>query len=367
MTALVTGSTGYLGAAVVERLLAQGVGRIRCFARPSSDTSRLLALASSDADRVEVTIGNLQSAADIERALVDVDTVYHLASGMRGAPAGIFLDTVVGSKRLLDAMAAPPVKRLVLVSSLSVYGLADAPVDRLVDESAGLEPHPERRDAYSHAKLRQELLVREHAARAGIELIVLRPGTLYGCGGPAFSPRIGLTVAGWLFHFGGNNVLPLCHVTNCAEAVVLAGTSSLFTPGAYNVVDDDLPTAAEYVRRYKREVRRIRSIRCPFFATMVLSKWAERWHVSSRGQIPRVLTPYRTASVWRGHRFDNRRLQRAGWTQVVSTREGLAAAFDDLRARQHAASRMSGAVRPRVRWRPLLARTSRAPAAHDAH
>jgi nucleoside-diphosphate-sugar epimerase len=340
MTALVTGSTGFLGSAVVERLLAHGVGHIRCFARPSSDTARLTTLALAyGADRVEVTIGNLQSVAAIGRALVGVDTVYHLASAMRGAPAGIFLDTVVASKRLLDAIITYPVKRLVFVSSLSVYGLADAPVDRPVDESTELEPHPERRDPYSHAKLRQELLVREHAARDGFELVILRPGTLYGRGGPAFSPRVGLTTAGWLLHFGGDNVLPLSHVANCAEAVVLAGTSRRFAAGAYNVIDDDLPTAAEYVRRYKAEVAPIRSIRCPFFATMLVSRWAERWHVSSRGQIPRVLTPYRTATVWRGHRFDNGKLRRAGWTQVVSTREGLAGAFDDLRARQCSASR----------------------------
>jgi nucleoside-diphosphate-sugar epimerase len=340
MTALLTGSTGFLGSAVVERLLAHGVDRIRCFARPSSDTARLTTLAAAyGADRVEVVVGNLQSAAAIERALVDVDTVYHLASAMRGAPAGIFLDTVVASKRLLDALVVCRVKRFVLVSSLSVYGLADAPVDRLVDESTALEPHPERRDAYSHAKLRQELLVREHAARAGFELVILRPGTLYGLGGPAFSPRVGLATAGWLLHFGGNNVLPLSHVSNCAEAVVLAGTSNRFAAGAYNVIDDDLPTAAEYVRSYKREVRHIRSIRCPFFATMLVSRWADRWHVSSRGQIPRVLTPYRTATMWRGHRFDNGKLRRTGWTQVVSTREGLAGAFDDLRAREDAASR----------------------------
>jgi hypothetical protein len=104
MTVLVTGSTGFLGTAVVERLLAHGVRRIRCFARPSSNTARLTTLASAYQHPVEVTVGNLQSVADIERALVGVDTVYHLAGGMRGAPAGIFLDTVVASKRLVEAI-----------------------------------------------------------------------------------------------------------------------------------------------------------------------------------------------------------------------------------------------------------------------
>ena len=334
MTALVTGSTGFLGTAVVERLLARGVRHVRCLARPSSDVARLETLESTHGSgRVEVMIGNLQRAPDVERALRGVDTVYHLAGGMRGAPASIVLDTVVASTRLVEAMVSFPVERLVLVSSLSVYGLAEVPVDRLVDEATGLEQHPEWRDAYSYAKLRQELLVREHAARTGFELVILRPGPLYGRGGPAFSPRVGLAVGRWLLHLGGNNVLPLSHVSNCAEAVVLAGTSRLVAPGAYNVVDDDLPTAAEYVRRYKKEVGGIRSIRSPFLATMLLSKCAERWHLFSGGQIPQALSPYRTATLWRGHRFDNRKLRRTGWTQVVPTRDGLTGAFEDLRAR----------------------------------
>jgi nucleoside-diphosphate-sugar epimerase len=282
---------------------------------------------------VEVMIGNLLSVADITRALDDVDTIYHLAGAMRGAPATIFLDSVVASRRLLDAIESHSVKRFVLISSLSVYGLADVPVRQLVDESTALEPHPENRDPYSYAKLRQELMVSEHATRIGLELIILRPGTLYGRRGRAFSPRVGLTVAGWLLHFGGHNLLPLSHVSNCAEAVVLAGTDK-FAAGAYNVLDDDLPTAAEYIKAYKREVGNIHSIRCPFFATMLSSKLAARWHTSSGGQVPHSLTPYGVASLWRGHRFDNSKLRSAGWTQVMSTREALADAFDDLRRRR---------------------------------
>jgi len=350
MISLVTGSTGFLGTAVVERLLARRAGRIRCFARPNSDRSRLATLASSyDAGAMEVVIGNLQSVADIEHALTDVDTIYHLAAAMAGPPATIFLDTVVASSRLLDAIGSHRVTRLVLISSLSVYGVATVPVDRLVDESTALEPHPENRDPYSYAKLRQELMVREHATRTGLEVIILRPGTLYGRRGRAFSPRVGLTVAGWLLNFGGHNLLPLSHVSNCAEAVVLAGTGKL-PAGAYNVVDDDLPTAAEYIRAYKSAVGDVSSIRCPFFATMLLSKWAARWHSSSGGQIPNSLTPYGVASVWRGHRFDNRKLRRAGWTQVISTREALADAFDDLRSRTDHISGRSPKPRRRKRF-----------------
>jgi nucleoside-diphosphate-sugar epimerase len=338
MTALVTGSTGFLGMKVVERLLAHGVEHIRCFARPNSDSCRLATLSSYDPARVEVTIGNLQNRGDVDGALAGVDTVYHLAAGTSGAPASIFLDTVVASKRLLEGISTHPVDRVVLVSSVGVYGLAGISADRLVDESTELEPHPERRDVYSHAKVRQELLFQEYAGRFDCDVVVLRPGPLYGPGGPAFPARVGLAASGWLLQFGGNNLLPLSHVLNCAEAVALAGTSQRFSRGAYNVVDEDLPTVAEYVRRYRRDVARIRSIRCPMFATMLLSKWVECWHLSSGGRAPLALTPYRTTTLWRGHRFDNGKLRSAGWRQIVSTRDALAGALADLRTRHEIVS-----------------------------
>lgn len=338
MTALVTGSTGFLGMKVVERLLAHDLNHIRCFARPNSDRSRLTMLASYDPARVEITIGNLQNGADIEGALAGVDTVYHLAARMCGPPAAVFSDTVVATKRLLETISAHSIDRIVLVSSLAVYGLAGVSANRPVDESAELEPYPERRDVYSHAKVRQELLFQEFAGRFGCDVVVLRPGPLYGPAGPAFPARVGLAVSGWLLQFGGDNLLPLSYVSNCAEAVVLAGTSHRFSPGVYNVVDDDLPTVTEYVDRYQRDVAPIRSIRCPFFATMMLSKWVESWYVASRGRAPLVLTPYRTRTLWRGHRFDNRKLRSAGWSQIVSTRDALAATFADLRTRHEVAS-----------------------------
>jgi nucleoside-diphosphate-sugar epimerase len=339
MTVLVTGSTGFLGTAVVERLLVRDVARIRCLARPSSDTSRLQALADEHGShRLELMIGNLQSLADAQRALTGVDTICHLASAMRGPPAQIFFDTVVASSRLLDAIATSTARRFVLVSSLGVYGLADVPAERLITEAAALEPHPERRDPYSYAKLRQERLVQDHAARLGLDLVILRPGSLYGRGGPAFSPRVGLAVAGWLLQFGGRNVLPLCHVSNCAEAVVLAATASGFERGAY---------------------------------TMALSKWAERWHVCSRGRIPRFLTPYRAANAWGGHRFDNRKLRAAGWTGVISTADGLAEAFADLRARQGASARgetpMTAATRRHLSASVSDARSTRRRWAETSH
>ena len=79
--------------------------------------------------------------------------------------------------------------------------------------------------------------------------------------------------------------------------------------------------------------RRIRSIRLPFAATLLLSRLVERYHAVSKGQIPQVLTPYRAKNVWGGHVYDNGRLKRTGWVQLVSTEDALRETFSEFRAR----------------------------------
>jgi nucleoside-diphosphate-sugar epimerase len=330
MSVLITGASGFLGGAVVERLLAHGERQLRCFIRPSSNIARLQELqAAYPSASLEFVKGNLTSERDACRALDGIKTVYHLAAKMRGAPATVFLNTVVASKRLLEAARETRPRRIVLVSSLSVYGTSQLPCGRPIDETFELEQHPEKRDVYSHAKLRQELLFHEYEDRGGFELVILRPGSVYGIGGKNFSARVGIEVQGWLLRFGRKNLLPLTYLDNCAEAVILAGTRAA-AGGIYNVIDDDLPTSAEYVNAYRRSVERLRSISVPFFITMALSSLAEKYQAYSQQQLPALLTPYKSASLWRGHRFSNQKAKSMGWQQIVPTQEAVRRTFEYL-------------------------------------
>jgi nucleoside-diphosphate-sugar epimerase len=66
----------------------------------------------------------------------------------------------------------------------------------------------------------------------------------------------------------------------------------------------------------------------------LLLEWYNR---HSQGQLPAALTPYRVASTWKGFRFNNSRLKSLGWQQRISTQDGLARTFENLK-RQDAAS-----------------------------
>ncbi|WP_437939127.1 NAD-dependent epimerase/dehydratase family protein [Sorangium sp. So ce341] len=334
MKVLVTGSNGFLGSALVDRLLAHGETDLRCLVRPASNRARLEEIERRRGVPLEVVVGSLATKEAAERAVEGVDVVYHVAAAMGGAPADMFLNTVVASKNLLEALVhTGRSPRVILISSFGVYGVADLPRGYIVDENTPLEAKPAQRDLYSQAKLRQEKLFWEYQARYGFPLTVLRPGVIYGPGGNAFSSRVGMSLFGVFLHLGGSNILPLSYVDNCAEAIAVAGRSDVAKGQVYNVHDDDLPTADVYLARYKREVKPIRSLTVPYFALAGISKLVERYHAYSKGQLPAIFTPYKSATSWKGNRFDNTKLKALGWKQLVSTEEGLQRTFAYLRER----------------------------------
>jgi len=337
MKSLVTGASGFLGRAVVERLLAHGAREIRCFVRPSSDLTGLEELRwRYPQAQVEYVAGNLTSPEDAQRAVEGVETIYHLAAGMKGLPASLFFDTVVASMHLLDAIQ-DRVRRVVLVSSVGVYGTSYVDTEELIDENTQLDPHPEKRNAYFHAKIWQERLFQEQADKGKLNLVTVRPGVLYGKGTPGVGlpSRMGLVIGNFLLMLGGKNVVPLSHVVNCAEATVIAGLSPDAAGKSFNVVDDDLPTAKEYLRGYKKQVKRIPTVKLAYPMAMMLSQMVEKYHRRTHGQIPAVLTPYETSAMCKGHRFDNRNIKKLGWKQIVPTNEAMRETFAYLKASQN--------------------------------
>jgi nucleoside-diphosphate-sugar epimerase len=334
MKILLTGGTGFLGPHVLDKLLASGETDIRCLVRVGSSRARIDEVLQKHNTTVEVAGGSLTSPQAAAKLLDGVDVVYHVAAALKGQPADMFANTVVASKNLLEGilLQGRPIKT-VLISSFSVYGAADLPRGGVVDETTPLESRPEKRDLYGQCKLRQEQLFWEYHRQKRLPLTVLRPGVIYGPRGSALSSRIGLRMPGIFLFFGGDNLLPLSYVENCAEAIVHAGKNAPVDGEVYNVLDDELMSCREFFRRYRREVERLRSITVPYPLLKAAGALVERYHVYSRGQLPAVLTPYKVAASWKGTTFDNQKLKALGWRPRVSTEEGIRRTFDDLRSR----------------------------------
>jgi len=324
---LVTGATGFLGGAVTAALLKKGTS-IRCLVRESSGAPATPALdLDGQPVTTEIVRSNLLSPTHIAQALDGIRVIYHLAAETRGLPATIFSGTVVGSRNLVQAILRARPQRVVLISSLNVYGLANVHPKNFITEDFALDQNPEKRDVYTHAKIWQERLFREYLAGSGIELTIVRPGFIYGPDRTQFPPRLGLTLSGILLNANPNKTLPITYLDNCADAVIFCGANRQAAGEAHNIVEDDPPTGHEYLEQYRRTTHRPRAVRSPFALFSALSHLNHLGNRLSSGQIPVVLTRYKAAWAWRDHRFSNQKLKCLGFRQPIATEAALALTF----------------------------------------
>lgn len=323
---LVTGSSGFIGAKVVEILLEYGFSNIRCFVRPSSKLDRLEELRAKHSS-LELVSGDLLSPGDCKRAAGGVSVIYHLAAGFDKSFAGAFMNSALATRNLMDAfLDVGTPKRFVNVSSFAVYSNLHMKRGQLLDETCPLEDSPQQRfDAYGFGKLKQEELVREYGRTRQLPYVILRPGAVFGPGKKPLSGRVGIDTFGFFIHIGGSNVLPLTYVDNCAEAIVLAGLASGVDGEVFNVVDDEKLTSRQLLRAYKKRVKRFFSVPMPYFLAYAGCALWEAYCRKSKNQLPPAFNRRRCAGDWKGNRFSNQKLHdRLGWKPRVDMKSAVA-------------------------------------------
>jgi nucleoside-diphosphate-sugar epimerase len=323
MIATVTGGTGFLGSRLVRQLVENGA-QVRCLVRAGSGCETLRRdLPRELSCHLIAFAGNLERPESYVPALEGCDVLFHSAAALRGSVPALFLTNVVGTRGLLDAAGRAGVGRVVLVSSIAVHGVSHLPAHSVVDESCPLDPEPHRRDPYTFSKVEQERAAVQWQRRTGGRLVVVRPGVIYGPGRDCISARVGLRFGGLLLKMGDQR-LPHTFVDNCAAAVLLAGTVAGIGGQSFNVVDDAPPTGSQLVAEYRRSGQRLRVVRVPDGAIAPLSRLCQWYHRWSRGQLPDLLTPYKSAAQWKPLHYANGRAKAVlGWRPRVGSDEGL--------------------------------------------
>ncbi len=168
MIAFVTGASGFVGSRLVDRLLEAGW------------TVRAFDLGRSGAERpgLEFVEGDVRDAALVGRSVRGADAVFHLAAALgasRLGEAGFRAINEGGTRNVLAAAREHGVKRAVHFSSAGVLGHVEE--NAPAGEDHALDP----RDAYDRTKLAGERAALEIAAR-GFDVVVIRPGWVYGPG-----------------------------------------------------------------------------------------------------------------------------------------------------------------------------------------
>lgn len=321
MRLLITGAGGFVGRHVARVASDRGhtvLGLVR--------SPRAAANLRHVAPGAEPIVGDLRWPEAWREALESADAVIHLAATKGGSVYAQFPGTVVATERLLAEMRHAGVRRLVHVSTFSVYDYEAPASEQVLAEDAPLVRRPQRLNAYTQTKLEQERLVRE-ASAAGLAVTIIRPGAVWGCD-DLWDAGLGHVLGPLWLAVGDGVTRKFTYVENCAEAIVLAAERKEAIGQTLNIVDDDTPTQREYARMLKQYGIAVPTgVRVPFGVLRALVRALDRVNAKAfagRARLPSMLSPTLLDARFKRLVYPNTRAKAAlDWAPRYGVEDGL--------------------------------------------
>lgn len=240
-TVLVTGATGAIGHRVVHALCAAGY-KLRTFSLDTPEPKLF-------PPEVDNHIGDVTDTAAVQSAMQGVDAVVHLAALLHivNPPPELHGEyeriNVGGTATVVEAAIAVGVKRVILASTIAVYGPSDG---KVLDEDSAVLPDT----LYAETKLAAEKIVLNARSTEGLPLgTVLRFGAVYGSRIKGNYQRLTKALArGRFLAIGdGSNRRSLVYDKDLAQAVVLAIADPAAAGQIFNVTDGSFHTLKEII------------------------------------------------------------------------------------------------------------------------
>jgi len=222
MNVLVTGGGGFMGMALIKRLIKEG-HKVTSFSRREYPLHWALGITSIQAD--------IREYKDIEKACKGRDVVFHLAAkvGIWGAYDGYNSTNVTGTRNLIDACKKNGVSRIVFTSSSSVV-FDGSDLDG-IDESY---PYPGKYGSHYAATkaLAEQLIVEANSEK--LRTISLRPHLVWGPYDAHLIPGILKRASSGKLRRIGNHehFIDTTYIDNMIDALLLAADALETKPEA---------------------------------------------------------------------------------------------------------------------------------------
>jgi dihydroflavonol-4-reductase len=268
---LITGATGFVGSAVLRRLLAAG-HRVRALARPASDRRNLEGLA------VEVVEGNLMEPSSLRPALEGCTGLFHVAADYRlwaPDPGPMFRANVDGTRLLILAARDARVERIVYTSSVATLGVLSG--DAVANEETPVT-FADMIGPYKQSKFLAEAAVRKLIEDEGLPVVIVNPSTPIGPRDikPTPTGRLIVEAAAGRMPAYVETGLNIAHVDDVAEGHLLA-----FDKGRvgerYILGGENMPLKAILGVVAKAAGRRAPKLKIPHGIIMPIAYAAEAW------------------------------------------------------------------------------------------
>jgi dihydroflavonol-4-reductase len=331
---LVTGGNGFVGRAVLDRLLAAG-RPVRALAR-SDESAATLAAAGAEPVR-----GDILDPPSLEAALAGAEVVYH-AAGVNGFcfpdPDVLYRGNVDGTRNVVRAAAAAGVRRMLYTSSAATIGEEAGTV--------GTEGSPHRGRFLSHyerSKQRAEGVARHEAGRLGLELVCVNPASVQGPGRTRGTARILIGALNGRLRLVVDSRLSVVDVADCAAGHLLAEERGV--PGERYLLSGATLTVREAVDLLGR-IAGVgeRPRRIPGPVAMALAGAVEGGARLRRRRPPLCREMMRT--ILHGHRYDGSRATRELGLAYTPIEESLRRTAEWYVARGLVTRPLPGLARP---------------------
>lgn len=237
---LVLGGTGFIGRALVRRMVAAG-RRVRLLARDPNSVPDALRAAG-----VEVCRGDLSRPGDLASALEGVPAVVHLARSQSRTWSEYLRDDIGVTRAVAEACLAAGVRRLVYTGTTDSYYSGR---DEVITEATPLDPKIHRRNLYAQAKAEAEReLLALHRER-GMPVVIARPAIVIGPGGDPHHWGIGSWASPDTCRLWGDgtNPVPLVLADDVAAALIRCVDVAGIEGEVFNLAADASVTPREYL------------------------------------------------------------------------------------------------------------------------
>lgn len=267
---LVTGGAGFVGSHLVDRCVADGHEVVVV---DDFSTGNRRNLAHHAKGRLKVVEGRVEDPSVLERAMVDVDLVFHLAASVGvfeviRRPLTTLLSNIRASEQVFEAASARGI-RTVFTSTSEVYGKNEA--DRLREDDDSIFGSTKKvRWAYAISKAADEFIALAYYSERGFPVTIAR---LFNTTGPRQSGSYGMVVprlvqqalagAPMTVHGDGNQTRCFTNVCDAVEALTRLASTEAAIGQVVNVGQPDEVSISELavlVRRLAGSRSEIRSL-----------------------------------------------------------------------------------------------------------